>query len=97
LPVKVWVKLVGFPEIRQRLGCDRIQVDLEGQTLGDLLRWLQRTQADPVQTALLDPAGRPDPSVQVIRNGQEWIAPDRADCELFEGDQITLMVLVAGG
>lgn len=91
------VRLIGFPDIRKRLQGDVLAVDLDGVTLGDLARWLQRTHGDPVRTRLLRPEGTLDESVQVVRNGRETIRKDRMDYVLSEGDEITFLVFIAGG
>lgn len=97
MPLNIRVKLVGFPDIRKRLDSDEIQVDLAGSTFGELLRWLQRTHADPARTSLIDGTGRLSSEVMVLRNGREPIPRDRIDFELSDGDQVTFTVIVAGG
>ena len=86
--------MVGFPDLQARLGADPVNVELDGSTVGDLLRWLQRTHGDPSRTRLLDAAGRLDPDIVVLRNGRQ---PVSRDVQLSEGDQLTLVVIVAGG
>ncbi len=109
--MRVRVKLVGFPDLQARLGTDPANIELDGSTLGDLLRWLQRTHGDPAHVRLLDAhggasaagaggagaadaAGQLDPDIVVLLNGRQ---PIPLDAELSEGDQLTLVVVVAGG
>jgi len=91
------LKLVGFPDLCQRLGGAEVGVEVEPPTVGRLLDWLQETHAGPAGTRLFAREGQVDPAVQIIRNGREWIPQDRLDRALSEGDRITLLVLVAGG
>jgi molybdopterin converting factor small subunit len=95
--LKVSLKLVGFPDLCRRLGGDEVGVEVEPATVGCLLEWLQENHAGPAGTRLFAGEGRVDPAVQIIRNGSEWIPQERLGTPLSEGDQITLMVLVAGG
>jgi molybdopterin converting factor small subunit len=95
--LRLRVRLVGFPEIRGRWGTDSTELDFEGSTVGDLLQRFQSDHADPAGTKVLGREGRLDPDVQLIRNGREWLPPDRLDETLSDGDEITLVVLVAGG
>jgi len=95
--LRVSLKLVGFADLCQRLGADEVGVEVEPATVGRLLDWFQENHAGPAGTRLFAEEGRVDSSVQIIRNGSEWIAPDRLDLALAEGDRITLLVLVAGG
>ena len=92
--MKIRVKLVGLPHLQARLGVDPVNVELDGSTVGDLLRWLQRIHGDPSRTRLLDASGRLDPDMVVLRNGRQ---PVSQDVQLSEGDQLTLVVVVAGG
>lgn len=92
--MRIRVKLVGFPALRDRLGRDPADVELAGATLADLLRWLQRNHGDPAQTRLLNAAGQLDPDIVVFRNGRHPMHPD---AELVEGDQLTLVLVLAGG
>lgn len=92
--MRVRVKLVGFPDLQARLGTDPANVELDGSTLGDLLRWLQRTHGDPAGIRLLHTSEQLDPDIVVLRNGRQ---PIPLDAKLSEGDQLTLVVVVAGG
>lgn len=95
--MRIRIRLVGFPDIRDRWGTDSTEADLEGRTVAELLQWFEAIHAGPAGTKILDPEGQLDGSVQVVRNGEEWLGPGRLDDVLSEGDEITLIVLVAGG
>lgn len=90
------LRLAGLPDLERRLGANPAPVRLEGETLGELARWVQRTHGDPAGVRLADAEGRLDASVQALLNGA-WVAGDDTGCRLAEGDEITLLVLVAGG
>ncbi|MBI5017617.1 MAG: MoaD/ThiS family protein [Deltaproteobacteria bacterium] len=88
--------LAGFPDLAARLGGDAVAVERGEGTIGDLVVWLQRTHADAVGTRILRRDGEIDESVQVLRNGG-WVGRERMDDALVDGDEVTLLVLVAGG
>jgi HD superfamily phosphodiesterase/molybdopterin converting factor small subunit len=94
--VRVRLTLAGFPDLTVRLGSETVEVEVRENTIGALVAWLQKTHGDAAGTRLLARDGHVDESVQILRNG-EWIARDRMDCALAAGDEVTLLVLVAGG
>lgn len=94
--MRVQLKLVGLPDVGRRLGSDEIEVDLTEATVSGLVRWLQQVHGDPAGTKLLTPAGEVDPEIQVLRNGR-WVPPAEREQPLHPGDEIALIVLVAGG
>ncbi|MDF1554538.1 MAG: MoaD/ThiS family protein [Deferrisomatales bacterium] len=109
--MRVAVKLVGFPDLQARLGADPVDVEFDGSTLGDLLRWLQRTHGDPAHVRLLGAHG----GARAAGAGGAGAAgadgqldpdivvlrngrhPLPLDAELSDGDLLTLVVVVAGG
>jgi molybdopterin converting factor small subunit len=46
---------------------------------------------------LYDESGEFYPIIQVLLNGEEWVTPDQLDRLLRDGDNILLMVMMAGG
>jgi molybdopterin converting factor small subunit len=44
-----------------------------------------------------DEKGKLDPVVQVLLNGKEWVTHDRLDTALKDGDNVVLMIMMAGG
>lgn len=94
--MKLRLRLAGLPDLERRLQGNPSDLALEGETLGDLGRWLQRNHGAPAGVRLADGEGRFDASLQVLRNGR-WVAGDDTGQTLAEGDEVTLLVLVAGG
>lgn len=41
--------------------------------------------------------GELDSLVQVLLNGKEWVTHDRLDTALQDGDNVMLMIMMAGG
>ncbi len=95
--MKLTVELLGMPDLTNRIGGKRLQLDIEGHSVQDLLQALLARYGPLARQALLDESGQLDLTVQVLRNGKEWITHDRLGQPLEEGDQVALMMLVAGG
>ncbi len=91
------MEFVGLPELRKKIGSKTLEVCLERNTIGDLLSQLERMYGAPVRNSLLDPKGNIHGTIQVIRNGREWLARDNPMAELKDGDRITFLLMVAGG
>ncbi len=88
---------MGFAGLAPSLGRGEVRVSLEGRTLGDLIQSLVRQYGPEAAKALLDEGGGLDPAVQVIRNGQQWLAREDLSAELQEGDSIVFVLLLSGG
>lgn len=91
------VKLIGFPDLKRLIGGNEIALQVQGETLGDLLRHLEAAYGAPIRKALLDAKGIVDRSVQVLRNDREWISREDLSFPLQEGDRLTFLLMVAGG
>ncbi|WP_025323617.1 MoaD/ThiS family protein [Deferrisoma camini] len=90
------VRFLGFPEIKRILGRTEFRVEADPPTLAGLLEAL-RAQGVPVDDAVVTEEGHVRPTVQVIRNGDDWIPRDRPDTPLGPDDEITFLFMMAGG
>ena len=95
--VRVRVRAVGLPDLVRRWGGDEIAANLEGGTVGELLRWLDRAHARPAGVRLLDASGRLVPEVVMLLDDGEHLDRDETGRRLREGDRVTLVVVVTGG
>jgi molybdopterin converting factor small subunit len=95
--MEVRVTFGGLPELARAVGGKEISAQIQGGTLGDLLRELERAYGAPVRKSLVTPAGTVHETVQVLRNGANWIARDALDTRLEEGDSVTFLLMMAGG
>jgi hypothetical protein len=95
--VKIWVKFVGFPDLRHVIGGKEISVALEQGLFGELIRHLDITYGASIRKGLLDENGHVDQSVQVLINEQDWISREDASFRLNDGDRVTFLLMVAGG
>ncbi len=94
--MRVSVKIL-VPLLAQVLGRRELEVEFAGQTVSDLVGHLVAQYGHKARQALLDETGKLDPVIQVLLNGSEWVAHDRLDTLLRHGDDVVLMLMVAGG
>lgn len=95
--MRVRVKLVGLPKLARAIGQGEFDAQLDGPTLGHLLRHLEARHGQQVRKDLLTPQGTVNDTVQVMRNGSDWIPRDALSHPLAEGDEITFLLMMAGG
>ena len=94
--MKVNLKIL-LPTLPEVIGGKELQVEFNGKTVNDLLEYLLTRYGRKARQALCDAQGELDPVIQVLLNGEEWITHDRLDTALQDGDDIILMMLMAGG
>lgn len=95
--MKVNLKILGLPTLSKVTGKKELDVNFEGKTVNDLIGYIVKSYGRKAEEALLDEEGKLDITIQVLRNGREWITRDRFDAGLEDGDSIALMLMVAGG
>lgn len=94
----VRVEFIGLPELRKAAGAKELPMELQEATLGGLLKELVSRYGLTARRNLLDANGLGvEQSVQVIRNGKEWLCREDLNTPLRSGDRITFMLMVAGG
>lgn len=95
--MRVNIQVLALPMLSEALGAKELAVDLEGETVADLIDYLVLRYGQKAKKALQDERGQLDMSIQLLLNGKEWITHDRLDTRLKEGDSIAFMLLAAGG
>jgi MoaD family protein len=95
--MKVSLKILGLPTLSKVTGKKELNANFEGKTVNDLIDYLIKRYGRKAAEALLDEEGKLDITIQVLLNGREWITHDRLDTVLKDGDNIALMLMVAGG
>lgn len=88
---------VFLPALPEALGRKELEVEFAGQTVNDLIEHLVARYGRQAKQALLTRQGTLDPVVQVLLNGEEWVTHDRLDTVLQDGDDVALMMMMAGG
>jgi MoaD family protein len=94
--MKVKLKIL-LPTLPEATGRKELEIDFAGDTVGDLIEHLITRYGRKARKALCDEQGRLDPVIQVLLNGEEWVTHDRLDTALEDGDNVTLMMMIAGG
>ena len=94
--MKVHLKIL-LPVLPEAIGRKELQVDFAGETVNDLIEHLIARYGRKARQALYDREGQLDPVVQILLNGELWVTHDRLDTVLQDGDDVILMVVLAGG
>ena len=94
--MKVTVEFLSLPLITQPLGKKKIDFELHGSTLSDLARELG-SKIKRVKDILLRSDGAIDDDIQIYINGGRVQREESDTRKLSEGDNVTFMMLVAGG
>jgi MoaD family protein len=94
--MKVSLKIL-LPVLPEVIGRKELEVEFAGETVDDLIEYLVARYGRKARQALCDEQGRLDPVIQVLLNGKEWVTHDRLDTVLQDGDNVLLMMMMAGG
>jgi len=94
--MKVYLKIF-LPALPELIGRKELELEFAGDTVNHLIDHLVAQYGRKAEQALYDETGELDPVVQVLVNGEEWITRERLDTPLQEGDQIVLLMMMAGG
>ena len=86
-----------LPVLPEAIGRKELQVEFAGETVNDLIEHLLRRYGRQARQALCDEEGRLDPVVQILLNGERWVPHDQLDTLLHDGDDVMLMLVLAGG
>ncbi|MGB9628134.1 MAG: MoaD family protein [Thermodesulfobacteriota bacterium] len=95
--MKINVEFLGLPMISNVIGKKKLELDISGNRVKDVLEELIQRYGKKVREALYDPQGNFDSMIQVSLNGKTILSPDQHDTPLKEGDSLLLMLLLAGG
>ena len=79
------------------LGRKEVEVEFIGETINDLIDHLVAQYGRKAKQALFDEKDKLDPMIQVLLNGETWINCDQLDTVLQDGDEVILMMMLAGG
>jgi len=79
------------------IGKKKLELNLSGTTVEDVIDELIRQYGKRVKNDFYDKEGNFDLMIQIALNGKSFISADKHDTPLKEGDHLTLMMLLAGG
>ncbi len=94
--MKVQLKVL-LPVLPEAMGRKELELEFPGETVNDLIGHLIAQYGRKARQALYDEHGQLDPVVQILLNGEEWVAHDQLDRALKDGDHVVLMIMLAGG
>ena len=94
--MKVHLKVI-LPMLSQAMGGKELEIEFAGETVNDLIEHLAARYGRKARQALYDGEGELDMMVQVLLNGEQWIARDQLDTPLQDGDSVMLMMMMGGG
>lgn len=94
--MKVNLKIF-LPILTEVIGSKELEVEFAGETVNDLVDHLVTRYGRKAKQALCDEKGNLDPMIQVLLNGEAWITGDQLDAALDDGDDVVIMMMMAGG
>jgi MoaD family protein len=95
--MKITVEFLGFPMASDVIGKKKLEVDISGNTVKDVIDELIGLYGRKVREAFYDEKGNFDVILQVMLNGKTFISADKHHTPLNEGDTLVFMLLLAGG
>ena len=95
--MKIYLEFLGFPMVSDVLGKKKMELDLPGNTVLDVINELIRLYGKKIREAFYDEEGNLDVTIQTMLNGKTFIPADRHHTPLNNGDTLTFMLLLAGG
>ena len=94
--MKIGLKIL-LPVLPEAIGRKELEVEFDGETVNDLIEYLIARYGQKARQALYDSGGQLDPVVQILLNGEQWVTHDRLDTALHDGDDVVIMLMLAGG
>jgi MoaD family protein len=95
--MKINVEFLGFPMASDVTGKKKLEMDVPGNTVKDVINELVRLYGKKVREAFYDEKGNFDVTLQVMLNGKTFIPADKHHSPLNAGDTLVFMLLLAGG
>ena len=95
--MKINVEVMGLPMISDVLGKKKLELDISGNTVRDVIDQLSRSYGKKVKDFFYDEEGNFDVMIQITLNGRSLISANKHHTPLNEGDTLLFMLLLAGG
>lgn len=95
--MKINLEFLSVPIIIKIVGKKSVTFDFSGKTVNDLIHEIINAYGEKVGKFLLDESGNLDSVFTIMLNKADYIRREQMNTELHDGDQVTLMMLVAGG
>jgi MoaD family protein len=95
--MKISVEFLGFPTVSDVVGKKKLELEVSGQTVKDVIDELIGRYGKKVRDAFYDAEGNLDVMIQIALNGKSFVPADKQNTVLNEGDSLIFMLLLAGG
>ncbi|OGP92626.1 MAG: hypothetical protein A2156_04530 [Deltaproteobacteria bacterium RBG_16_48_10] len=95
--MKINVEFLGFPMVSDVIGKKKLELDIPGNTVKNVIDEFIRLYGRKVREAFYDTKGNFDVTIQITLNGKTFISADKHHTPLNEGDTLIFMLLLAGG
>ena len=95
--MKIQVEFLGFPMVSDVIGKKKMELDIPGNTVKDVIDELIKLYGRKVKEAFYDEKGRFDVTIQMTLNGKIFVSGNQLHTSLNEGDTLVFMLLLAGG
>ena len=95
--MRIQAEFLGFPMVSDVIGKKKLELDIPGNTVKNVIDELIRLYGKKVREAFYDEKGNFDVTVQMTLNGKTFIPADQHYTPLNEGDTLVFMLLLAGG
>ncbi len=95
--MKINLEFLGFPMVSDVVGKKKLELNISGTTVKDVIDELINRYGEKVRDAFYDAQGNIDLMIQIAVNGKSFIPPDKYNIPLNEGDTLIFMLLLAGG
>jgi len=95
--MKINVEFLGLPMISDVVGKKKLQLELSGETVKDVIGELIKRYGKKVGEGFCDAEGNFDPMIQIALNGKTFIPSDKHNTPLNEGDSLIFMLPLSGG
>ena len=95
--MQINVEFLGLPMVSDVIGKKRLEVDIQGETVKDVIDELIKRYGKKVRDAFYDAEGNFDTMIQITLDGKSFIPLDKHNTPLDKGDNLIFMLLLAGG
>jgi molybdopterin converting factor small subunit len=96
--MKINVEFLGFPMVSDVIGKKKLELNIFGETVKDVIDELIKCYGNKVRDAFYDPYGNFDQLIQIAINNKSFISTDQHEIPLLEeGYKVAFMLLLAGG
>jgi molybdopterin converting factor small subunit len=95
--MKINLEFLGFPMVSDLVGKKKLELNISGTTVKDVIDELVNRYGKKVRDAFYDTQGDFDLMIQIALNGKSFIPPEKHNISLNEGDTLVFMLLLGGG